>query len=122
MSVLAKCILLFSLNLIDANLTLLWVRKNMATEGNGLMARLLDMGDLPFLSVKLLVGAFAAYILYRCSRYKVARHGLTFVLVLYLALMVVHAATGASALDWHGPEKFIAYVSNLPNTLLAFLY
>lgn len=122
MSVLAKCILLFSLNLVDANLTLYWVRTNVATEGNGLMARLLDMGDLPFLSVKLLVGAFAAYILYRCSRYKVARRGLTFVLGLYLALMVIHAVTGMSALGWHGPEKFIAYVDNLPSSFLALFF
>jgi hypothetical protein len=119
MSILAKCVLLFCLNLVDANLTLLWVRSNVATEGNGLMARLLDMGNAPFLLVKALVGAFSAYILYRCSRYKVARQGLTFVLGLYMALMVVHAATGMSALGWHEPEKVIAYVSNLPNALLA---
>ena len=60
------------------------------------MARLLDMGNAPFLLVKVVVGAFSAYILYRCSRYRIARQGLTFVLGLYLALMVVHAATGMS--------------------------
>ena len=122
MSVLVKCILLFCLNLVDANLTLLWVRSNVATEGNGLMARLLDMGDVPFLSVKVLVGAFSAYILYRCSRYKVARCGLTFVLGLYLVLMVVHAATGMSALGWQEHEKFIAYVGNLPNSFFGLFF
>ena len=119
MSVLAKCILLFFLNLMDANLTLIWVRTDAATEGNGLMARLLEMGNAPFLLVKVLVGAFSAYVLYRFSRYKVARQGLTFVLGLYLALMIVHAATGLSVLGWHEPEKFVAYLSNLPNTVLA---
>ncbi|MDQ3820074.1 MAG: DUF5658 family protein [Acidobacteriota bacterium] len=119
MSVLAKCILLFFLNLMDANLTLLWVRAGAATEGNGLMARLIDMGAGPFLVVKVLVGAFSAYVLYRFSRYKVARGGLTLVLGLYLTLMVVHAATGLSALGWQEPEKFIAYLSNLPNNLIA---
>jgi hypothetical protein len=109
------------LNLVDANLTLLWVRTNVATEGNGLMARLLDMGNAPFMLVKVLVGAFSAYVLYRCSRYKVARRGLTFVLGLYLALMVVHAATGMSALGWHEPERVIAYISSLPNNLLALI-
>lgn len=119
MSILAKCILLFFLNLMDANLTLFWVRTNAATEGNGLMARLIEMGNAPFLLVKVLVGAFSAYVLYRFSRYKVARGGLTFVLGLYLVLMVVHAATGLSALGWHGPEQFVAFLSNLPNNILA---
>jgi hypothetical protein len=122
MSALAKCILLFSLNLVDANLTVFWVRTNVATEGNGLMARLLDMGDAPFLLVKVLIGAFSAYILYRCSRYKVARQGLTFVLGLYLVLMVVHAVTGMSALGWHEPERFIAYVSNLQSSVLLLFF
>jgi hypothetical protein len=119
MSVLAKSILLFCLNLLDAQLTLLWVRRGVATEGNGLMARLLEMGDAPFLIVKVLIGAGAAYVLYRCSRYKVARRGLTLVLGIYLTLMVVHAATGMSALGYQAPEKFIAYLSNLPNTVMA---
>lgn len=122
MSILAKSILLFCLNLLDAQLTILWVRTNVATEGNGLMARLLDMGDAPFLIVKVLVGAFAAYVLYRCSRYKMARRGLTLVLGLYVGLMVVHAATGASALGWHEPEKLMAYISDLPNTVLALFH
>jgi hypothetical protein len=44
---------------------------------------------------------------------------MTVVLGLYLALMVVHAATGMSALGYQAPEQFIAFVSNLPNTLLS---
>jgi hypothetical protein len=119
MSALTKSILLFGLNWLDAQLTLVWVRSNVATEGNGLMARLLDMGDAPFILVKLAVGAFAAYILYRCSRYKLARRGMTVVLGLYLGLMVIHAATGMSALGWQAPETFIAYLGNLPNSVLA---
>jgi hypothetical protein len=119
MSALAKSILLFSLNLLDAQLTLLWVRTDVATEGNGLMAHLLDLGDAPFIIVKILVGAFAAYVLYRFSRHKLARRGMTVVLGLYLALMGVHAATGMSALGWQAPEQVIAFIGNLPNNLLA---
>jgi hypothetical protein len=122
MSALAKSILLFSLNWLDAQLTLIWVRADLATEGNGLMALLLDLGDMPFLLVKIAVGAFAAYVLYRCSRYKLAQRGLTLVLGLYLALMIVHAATGMSALGWEAPEKVIAYLGDLPSTVLAFFY
>jgi hypothetical protein len=120
MSALAKSILLFGLNWLDAQLTLFWVRSNIATEGNGLMARLLDLGDAPFILTKLAVGAFAAYILYRCSRYKLARRGMTVVLGLYLGLMVIHAATGMSALGWQAPETLIAYLGDLPNSVLAF--
>lgn len=119
MSALAKSILLFCLNWLDAQLTVVWVREGVATEGNGLMARLLDLGDAPFIFAKLAIGAFAAYVLYRCSRYKLARRGMTVVLGLYLALMVVHAATGMSALGYDAPEKFIAFFGNLPNNILA---
>ena len=119
MSTLAKSILLFSLNLLDAQLTVLWVRADVATEGNGLMAHLLEMGDAHFITVKILVGAFAAYVFYRFSRQKLARRGMTVVLGLYLALMGVHAATGMSALGWQAPEQVIAFLGNLPNNLLA---
>ena len=120
MSVLAKSILLFCLNWLDAQLTVVWVRSNVATEGNGLMARLLDLGDAPFIFFKLAIGAFAAYVLYRCSRYRLARRGMTLVLGLYLGLMVVHAATGMSALGWQAPGNFIAYLGNLPNSVFSF--
>ena len=119
MSILAKSILLFCLNWLDAQLTVLWVRGGVASEGNGLMARLLELGDAPFILVKVAIGAAAAYILYRCSRYKLARRGLSLVLGLYLALMFVHAATGMTALGWEAPEKVVAFVCNLPNNLLA---
>jgi hypothetical protein len=119
MSALSKSVLLFALNWLDAQLTIIWVRAQLATEGNGLMARLLEMGDGPFLAAKLLIGAFAAYVLYRCSHLKLARRGMTLALSIYFAIMFVHAATGMSALGWHAPETALAYLSNLPNTLLA---
>lgn len=119
MSTLAKSILLFLLNGLDAQLTIIWVRANLATEGNGLMARLLDLGDAPFLSVKLLIGAFAACVLYRCSHIKLARRGLKLALAIYGALMLVHLATGMSALGLHAPETVIAYLGNLPHYVFA---
>ena len=119
MSALYQSLLLFGLNALDAQLTLMWVRANLATEGNGLMARLLEMGDAPFLSFKLLMGAFAAIVLYRCSYLPLARHGLKAVLGIYLLLMLVHAATGLSALGWHGHEPLMAFLGNLPHAALA---
>src|SRR3712207_7389179 len=55
-SAFSKSLLLFLLNWLDAQLTILWVRGGHATEGNGLMAYLLDLGNAPFLCTKLLVG------------------------------------------------------------------
>jgi hypothetical protein len=115
---LLKSLLLFSMNWLDAQLTLVWVRLNVATEGNGLMAGVLSHGELPFLAVKLLVGAFAALILYRCSHFPIARRGMTLVLAIYGVLMIVHAATGCVALGWLGPIRVVEYVDTLPRTFL----
>ena len=110
MSALSKSILLFVLNWLDAQLTLIWVHANVATEGNGLMARVLNQGNAPFLLTKLAVGGFAAYTLYRWSHLPLARRGMTLVLGIYFCLMVIHAATGMSALGWHAPETLVAYI------------
>ena len=113
MSIFSKSLLLFLLNWLDAQLTIVWVRGGVATEGNGLMAYLLDLGDAPFLSTKLLVGACVAYTLYRFSHLALARRGLYFVLGLYTALMLVHAATGAAAFGWQPPESLATFFSLL---------
>ena len=103
MGALSKSLLLFTLNLVDAQLTILWIRLNVASEGNSLMARLIEHGELTFLGAKLGIGAVAAYILYRCAHLPLARRGLTVVLVLYITLMLVHFATGCVALGWQLP-------------------
>jgi hypothetical protein len=118
MGALSKSIVLFVLNWVDAQLTLFWVHSRLATEGNGLMSELLKAGDAPFLVVKLAIGAFAAYTLYRCSHLPLARRGMQFVLTVYVALMLVHAVTGMSALGWSRPEAMISYVTSLPYALL----
>jgi hypothetical protein len=118
MGTLSKSILLFLLNWLDAQLTILWVRTNVATEGNGLMAYLLDLGNMPFLLTKLAIGGFTAYLLYRCSHLKLARGGMSLVLGIYLALMVVHATTGMSAMGWHVSEAANAYLGAMPSFLL----
>lgn len=121
MGVYAKCLLLFGLNWLDAQLTIVWVRGGWATEGNGLMNYLLEAGNAPFLAVKLSIGALVAYVLYRWSHLPLARRGLRLVLGLYVALMFVHAATGLSALGWNVPETAIHYVASIPHNLLALL-
>ena len=118
MSTLSKSCLLFVLNWLDAQLTLVWIRLNVATEGNALMAQVLSYGDLTFLGAKLAVGGFAAYVLYRCAHLPLAKYGLTAVLSVYAVLMLVHAATGCVALGWHAPINFLAYLETLPTAFL----
>jgi hypothetical protein len=120
MSTYSKSLLLFVLNWLDAQLTILWVRGGVATEGNGLMAYLLDLGNLPFLLSKLTVGALVAYIFWRFSHLSLARRGLHFALCLYLTLMLVHAATGASALGWQPPEA-LASLMRIPDRLFSLI-
>ena len=121
MGALSKSLLLFAMNWLDAQLTLVWVHLNVATEGNSLMARVLSHGEMPFMSVKLIIGAFAAYILYRCSHLPLAKHGMTFVLALYAGLMLIHAATGCAALGWQGPVVFIGYLAHIPQSLVGLI-
>ena len=85
------------------------------------MARILTHGPVPFLTIKLLVGGFAAYTLYRCAHLSLAKHGLTVVLVIYLALMLIHAATGCAALGWQGPLHFMGFLAHLPLVIASLL-
>ena len=121
MGALSKAILLFAMNWLDAQLTILWVRLHVATEGNGVMATLLNHSENSFLSVKLVIGALSAYILYRFAEIPMARRGMKVVLAIYLALMVVHVATGFSALGWHAPATVLTYFINLPRAFVAYI-
>jgi len=116
---LSKSCLLFTLNWLDAQLTLLWIRLGVATEGNSLMARILEHGDLTFLAAKLAIGAFAALILYRCAHLPLAKRGLNVVLGIYVILMLVHVATGCVAMGWQTPVVLLGYVESLPHALLS---
>ena len=119
MDKLSKSCLLFTLNWLDAQLTVLWIRLGVATEGNALMARILQHGDLAFIGAKLAIGAFAAYVLYRCAHLPIAKRGLNFVLGIYVILMLVHVATGCVALGWDTPVVLLGYVESLPHAFLS---
>jgi hypothetical protein len=115
----SKALLLFAMNWLDAQLTILWLRLNIATEGNGLMAQLLNHGETPFLLVKLAIGALAGYTLYKFAEIPLARRGMKVVLGIYFALMIVHAVTGFSALGWHAPATVLTYFGSLPRAFVA---
>ena len=120
MDTLSKSLLLFAMNWLDAQLTILWVRLNVASEGNGIMAPLLNLGEAPFLGVKLAVGAFAACVLYRWSHLPLARRGMKLVLSVYVAIMALHVATGFSTLGWQAPVAVLSYFGGLPKDFLSF--
>jgi len=115
---LTKALLLFALNWLDAQLTILWLRLEVATEGNGLMAAVLTYGESSFLGVKLLIGALAGYTLYRFAQFPIARRGMKLVLGIYMALMLIHAATGFTALGWDAPITVLTYFGSLPGSFL----
>ncbi len=119
MGKLSKSCLLFTLNWLDAQLTILWIRLGVATEGNSIMARILEHGDLAFLGAKLAIGAFAAVVLYRCAHLPIAKRGLNIVLGIYAILMLVHVATGCVALGWETPIVVLGYVESLPGVFLS---
>jgi Domain of unknown function (DUF5658) len=112
-------ILLFALNMIDALLTLYWVRNGFATEGNQLMAGLLDMGDMPFLVVKVAVGAVAAFVLLRWSNFRLARYGVIAALAVYIGLMGIHLLTGLAAFGYVSATT-IRELVDLPSSFFAF--
>lgn len=90
--------LLFALNFLDAVLTIYWVRNGFATEGNQLMATLLDIGNMPFLAVKVAIGTVTAVVLWRWRKFRLAKYGLAVALAVYISLMGIHFLTGLSAL------------------------
>jgi len=101
MNLFREAFLLFSLNLLDALLTLIWVRNGIATEANRLMASLLDISDLTFLGVKIAIGTFAALVFLRWGHTsRLGRYGLSFALAVYISLMGIHVLTGLSAVGF----------------------
>jgi hypothetical protein len=113
-----QALLLFLLNALDALLTIVWVRNGFATEGNHLMATLLDLGNTPFLAVKLAMGGVTAFVLWRWNDFKLAKYGLPVCLLLYIGLMAIHLFTGLSAVGLLS-ENFLHDVSNITGGVFA---
>jgi len=86
--------LLFALNIIDAVITIVWVRNGLATEGNYLMARVLDFGEAPFMAIKLGIGIITAGVLLYGSQYRIAHIGVRLALIAYSVAIVSHVLTG----------------------------
>jgi hypothetical protein len=113
--------LLFALNLLDALLTIVWVRSGVATEGNELMAKLLEIGDFTFLGAKLAIGAMAAMVLLKWGNLKLARYGLTAALAVYISVMGIHIITGLSAFGMI-PETSMQEFTHWTGTVLGMIF
>lgn len=120
MQLLLQTFLLFALNFLDAVLTIYWVRNGFATEGNQLMAGLLDIGNIPFLIVKIAVGAVAAVVFWRWRNLRMAKYGLAVTLAIYVGLMGIHFVTGLSAFGLLS-DKLINDFSVFSNSIFAFI-
>ena len=120
MQLVAPTILLFALNVLDGLLTIIWVRSGIATEGNGFMARLLDMGDWPFLLVKIGVGFVTCMVLLRWRHRRLARYGVTVALAIYIGLMGVHLVTGLSAFGYVS-NATLQQLHDIPQQLFAVI-
>ncbi len=121
MQLIAPTVLLFALNLLDALLTIVWVRSGVATEGNQLMAALLEIGNGPFLGVKIAIGAIAAIVLFRWGNRPMARYGVSVALALYIGLMGIHFFTGLSAFGYVS-NTTIYKILEWPGQLIAFIF
>lgn len=114
----AATALLFIFNLADAFLTLYWIRNGYATEGNLIMAKLLDIGDFTFLAVKIGIGILAALVLIKWGDFKLAKFGLGLALLLYTGLMGIHLVTGLAAFGYIAVETVDSFVE-IPHAIYA---
>ena len=89
--------ILFALNIIDAIVTIMWIRSGVTTEGNYLMASVLDFGEVPFFAVKIGIGIVTCGVLLYGSEYRLARVGSRIALAAYSFAIVSHILTGLAA-------------------------
>ena len=94
-----EVILLFSLNLLDAILTIIWVRTGVAPEGNQLMAGLMEQSDFAFVGVKILMGTLVAVVILRWGNRRLARYGVAVALAVYISVMGIHLLTFLTAVS-----------------------
>jgi hypothetical protein len=110
--------LLFGLNMLDALLTLIWVRTGTASEANDLMASFLEVGDYAFFLVKLGMGTITAIVLLKYGYKPIAKPLVTFAVTVYVCLMGVHLLTGLAAFGYLS-ETFLHDVGSWTQVVFA---
>lgn len=80
----------FMLNLVDAMLTLVWIKLGIAVEANPIMAYMLSAGDGWFIAIKIIAIAVACTILSSLKRYRLAKIVAISACALYVAITLLH--------------------------------
>jgi hypothetical protein len=88
------------LNLIDAVLTLIWVRGGLATEANTLIDELINESALGFIAIKLSLVGMGSWLLWQQRRRPAAVVGIFTVFLAYYGILLYHLQY-ASALLRH---------------------
>lgn len=78
------------LNIIDAWLTLAWIKIGIAFEANPLMAYALSIGDAWFIGTKIFAVAIACGALCMLRDYQLAKRLSIYVCIVYIMIMIVH--------------------------------
>jgi hypothetical protein len=78
------------LNLLDALLTLYWVRAGRATEANTLIDELVEQNAVAFVATKLALVAMGSWVLWKRRRHPVAVVGIFAVFVCYYLILLYH--------------------------------
>lgn len=83
---------IFTLNILDAILTIAWIKLGIASEANPLMAKVLSFGFLPFFFIKVLLVAFALGILWKLRDHALSNLTSLIAAVFMTAVIVYHFA------------------------------
>jgi hypothetical protein len=93
-------LLLFGANALDALFTIFWVKSGIATELNVVMASVITAGIIPFLALKILIGAFTGGVLLYGANFRLAHSGAKVALAAYGFVMMTHFFTALAALGF----------------------
>lgn len=107
-SFLIYCI--FLLSILDAILTLAWIKSGLAIEANPFLAPFLEMGDCAFFAIKILITSAACIILYFNKHRAFGSAIISATVVVYVLLTVYHFLGAWASLC---PEDIPEFVEKL---------
>ena len=105
--------------MVDALLTLFWIKKGLAVEANPLLSELLTHGDFWFLGVKIGLTCFGCVILYMTRRKEFTIRAIKVILLLYTLLIGYHAFGVLTSIDY-SLEKMEHIFSEFRTLFLSF--